>query len=409
MPDVSQIDSYARLLRLVPAGDVTPAPLDYHQPFTTSLVKKRSIWPKSIVSFCALVLLPSMLVCGYFWLLAAPRYESEARFVLRVPGRAMVGPEMGQMASLLQGTGVNRSSDDGYIIQEFLESRDAMVYLEAHADLRRSFALAENDPFWRYPGFFASATEEGLYKLYKRLISVTFDNSSGVSTLKVQAFSPADARRESEALLAAAESLVNRLNERSRQDATALADAEADRARQRVLATQRGITTFRERERMVDPAQVTIAVLEALAKLGLETAQLSVQIGELLQVSPSSPQLAPLRNRRAALEAQIAIERQRLGGDAQSIAPRIAEYEGLMLEREFADKALIAAMSGVEMARVEATRKQVYLERVARPGEPDYAAYPWRILWSLFAAGAGYLAWRIWRIVAADARRHLEL
>ena len=92
-----------------------------------------------------------------------------------------------------------------------------------------------------------------------------------------------------------------------------------------------------------------------------------MQINELEKNSPKAPQITPLRTRRAALEAQIATERRRLAGDAQSIAPRIAEYERLMLEREFAEKALMSAMTAVEMARVEALRQQVYLERVATP------------------------------------------
>ena len=95
-------------------------------------------------------------------------------------------------------------------------------------------------------------------------------------------------------------------------------------------------------------------------------------------------------------------------GDAQAIAPRIVEYERLMLEREFAEKALISAMAAVETARVEAMRQQVYLERVANPSQPDYPAYPWRVVWTLVVAVAGYMTWRMWRILSSDALRHLE-
>ena len=156
----------------------------------------------------------------------------------------------------------------------------------------------------------------------------------------------------------------------------------------------------------MDPSHATLAVLETIAKLSEDAAQVSVQLNELDKASPNAPQLAALRMRRAALESQIAIERHRLAGDAQSIAPRIAEYERLMLEREFAERALLAAMSAVEMARVEALRQQVYLERVAAPGRPDYPAYPWKIIWSFSVMAAGYMIWRIWRILTADARRH---
>ena len=174
------------------------------------------------------------------------------------------------------------------------------------------------------------------------------------------------------------------------------------------FAAQAAVTAFREREQLIDPSQVTLAVFEGIARLSTEASQTSVQINELLKSSPEGPQIASLRARRAAIETQIATERLRLAGDAQSIAPRIAEYERLMLEHEFAERALMSAMTAVETARVEAQRHQVYLERVAEPSLPDYPAYPWRVIWFLAVLAGGYMTFRIWRIIAADALQHLE-
>jgi capsular polysaccharide transport system permease protein len=345
------------------------------------------------------------LAAGYFWLLAADRYESEARFVLRMPGRTMPSA---QMNSFLQSAGITRSNDDGYVVNDYLESRDAMNWLERHAGLKAAFAVARRDPIWGFPNAFGSDTDEGLYRHYQRMMSASFDNSTGVSTLKVQGFTPEDAQRLAASLLDAAEALVNRLNDRARHDALALAEGEVDRMRQRALAAQSALTAFRERERLVDPSQATLAVLETIAKLALDASQVSVQMNELRQSSPNAPQIASLRTRRGALEAQIATERQRLAGDAEAIAPRIAEYERLMLEREFAEKALMSAMTAMEMARVDALRQQVYLERVATPGRPDYPAYPWKVVWCLAILVGGCMAWRTSRILAADAMRHSE-
>ena len=359
-----------------------------------------------MLSLLLLVILPACLTAGYFWLLAADRYESEAKFILRTPGRATANASV---SNLMQSAGVTRTNDDGYIVREFLESRDAVAFLEKRVQLRQVFGAAWRDPLWGYPALFRSDSDERLFEHYERMMSANFDSTTGVSTLKVQAFAPQDAQRLTTALLEAAEALVNRLNERARRDATALAESEVDRMRQRTLAAQGALTTFRERERLIDPSQATLAVVEAIARLSTSAAEVSVQINELAKSSPNAPQIASLRNRRAAIESQIASERQRLAGDAQSIAPRIAEYERLMLEREFAERSLMAAMTAVELARVEAQRHQVYLERVAEPSRPDYAAYPLRIVWTLASLVVGFMAWRIWRIVSGDIRRHGEL
>lgn len=405
MPEASQFTTYARLLRLTPVDDPVLPTTTQSMP-TVEPPPKRRRRPDGLLSLLLLVLLPVCLVAGYFWLLAADRYESEARFVLRTPGRALAGASV---STMLQSAGVARTNDDGYVVNDYLESRDAMKWVEQHAGLKAAYAAAKSDPIWRFPNPFVSDTQERLYQHYRRMMSASFDSASGMSVLKVEAFTPADAQRLTTSLLEAAEALVNRLNERARRDAIALADREVEHMRQRALASQYALTAFREREQLIDPSQATLAVLETIARLSIEATQASVQINELAQSSPKSPQISALRTRRVALETQIATERQRLAGDSQAIAPRIAEYERLMLEREFAEKALMAAMTAVEMARVEAMRQHVFLERVAAPGRPDYPAYPWKVVWCLATLAAAYMAWRMWRILKADTLRHSEL
>ncbi len=409
MADDAQLATYARLLRLSPVTEAEKQPPPPSEPRgRTSTNRQRRFvgwW-----SLLLLVILPVGITTGYFWVLAADRYESETSFVLRVPGRSI---PLGMLPNALPATaltgGMARAADDGFIVRDYLESRDAMQWLVEHADLRAAYARAAWDLVWRFPNPLASDTEEGLFKHYQRMVSAKYDSGTGVTVLKVEAFMPQDAQRLATSLLGATEMLVNRLNRRSREDAVALANSEVETMRERTLTAQAALTAFRERERMIDPSQSTLAVVQTIARLSLEVAQANVQISELMQSSANSLQIGLLRNRQAALEAQIVLERQRLAGDSLAIAPRIAEYERLMLEREFAEKALVAAMTSVETARVEALRQHVYLERVAAPGRPDYPAYPWRVIWCLATLAAAYMTWRIWSIVARDAHRHNDL
>jgi len=405
MADNTQLATYAQLLRLSPLQEAPPLPPRGRETAPAARPRRRQRIA-GLGSLLLLVVLPVCLVSGYFWILAADRYESETSFVLRAPGRSL---PLGMPSNFMPTGGIARAADDGFIVRDYLESRDAMHWLGTHADLRAAYDRARWDPVWRFPNPFESNSEEGLFKHYQRMVTSKFDSSTGVNLLKVEAFTPQEAQRLAASLLDAAEALVNRLNRRSREDAVALANAEVDRMRERTLAAQAALTAFREHERMIDPGQSTLAVLQTIARLALDAAQANVQINELTQSSANSPQIAQLRNKQAALEAQIVLERQRLAGDAQAIAPRIAEYERLMLEREFAEKALMAAMTAVETARVEALRQHIYLERVAAPGRPDYPAYPYRVIWCLVVLAAACMTWRIWRIVANDAVRHNDL
>lgn len=405
MPDDAQLASYARLLRLSPIAEAPlPAPLSTSAIAATGRLPRRNV--AGLWSFLLLVILPVCVISTYYWALAADRYEAQTSFVLRAPGGSIA---LNALSNFLPTGNILRAAEDGVIVRDYLESRDAMQWLEKHANLRTAYGKAKRDLVWGFPTPFYSDGEEGLFKHYRRMTSATFDNDTGVGFLTVEAFTPEDAQRLATSLLDAAEGLVNRLNERSREDAVSLAFAEVEHMRARTAAAQAALTAFRERERLIDPSQATLAVLQTIGRLSQEVAQTSVQISELRQSSVKSPQIAQLRIRQGALEAQIAQERKRLAGDAHAIAPRIAEYERLLLEREFADKALLAAMTALETSRVETQRQHIYLERVAAPGRPDYPAYPWRTIWCLATFIAGCMIWRMWRIIANDALRHNSL
>ena len=225
MPATSQIATYARLLRLTPVHDAPIEAVSVQIPAKAEPAKRRR-WLASAASLFVFVMLPALVAAAYFWLLAADRYVSEARFVLRKPG---ISAATTAMASVLPETGITRATDDGYVVQDFLESRDALRWLEQHAGLKAAYEVGRGDPVWGFPNPFSSLTDEGLYKHYQRMISTKYDSTTGLTTLKVQAFAPADAQRLASSLLDAAETLVNRLNERARRDAIGLAEAEADR------------------------------------------------------------------------------------------------------------------------------------------------------------------------------------
>jgi capsular polysaccharide transport system permease protein len=285
-------------------------------------------------------------------------------------------------------------------------SRDAVSFLVRNSRLRDAVGDPRGDFLWRFPNFFTPNNEEGLFRHYKRIVSAIYDPTSNVGTLRVEAFSPKAAQRIASGLLSAAETLVNRLNDRAHHDAIALAQSEVERAETRVSEAQARLTAYRIHESMIDPTHATVAGLEAIGKLSTDSAQLSMHLSELRRISPQSPQIATLQTRQAAIEKQIAIERRRLAGDRDSIATKIAEFERLSLEREFSDRVLSTALTALEVARMDAQRQQIYLERVAQPNLPDYPTYPYRILWTLTVLIASYMLFRIVDVIAADMRRH---
>lgn len=346
-----------------------------------------------------LIVLPTLLSGFYFGLIAADRYVSEARFVVRKPSN----PTRGTAQTLsIDDAPKGLGGDDSYVVRDFLNSRDALGLLLDKTDFRAEVARAGNDWFWRFPGLLTGDSDEDLYRLYQSFVKIDYDTSTGVTSLDVQAFDPEEARRLAVVLMDGGEALLNRMNDRARADAIRVAEDEVARSKQRALDAQEQVTAFRSRESVIDPTQLSKTVLSTMTALSLQLVEDRAQLDVTMQASPRSPQIAPLRSQVKALQEQIEHERGTLAGDDRSLAPRIAEYERLTLRRTFAEKSFVSALNQLEAARLDTQRQQDYLERVVEPHAADEARYPWRVLWTFgtFLAGCAVF-WMFRRRTAA--------
>ena len=350
--------------------------------------------PRILLRIVLMVVLPTLLTGLYFSMVAADRYMAEARFVIRKPGGGPRGPA--QSLSLDDGP-KGFGGDDSYALRDFLLSRDALRLLLDNADFRAALTRAGDDWVWRFPSALNGSSDEKLYALYQSLVNVEYDSSTSVTTLRVEAFRPEDARRIALVLMEGGEALVNRMSEHARSDAVRVAAEEVARNENLALAAEDRVTAFRDRESVIDPTQVSKTVLKTIGALSLQMVETRAQLDVTMRASPNSPQIPPLRSRVTAIQQQIDHERDSLAGNDRSLAPRIAEYERLTLERGFAENTLISSLNLREAARLDALRQQEYLERVVEPHVADEAQYPWRIRWTVAAFLAGCFVFWMFR------------
>lgn len=357
--------------------------------------------------FVAIVIVPTILVAIYYLLIAAPIYVSEARFVVR-PRAQPAGPAALGMVLQSVGVDVSPSQTDAFEVHEYMTSRDAVAELEHRVQLRSVVARPEADFLARYPRPFESHSFESLYKSYKRFVTVGYDPTSGVSTLRVEAFRPRDAALVANTLLDGGEAVVNRLNARAAQDALSEAHREVVEAEGRSLAAQQALTRFRNRERLIDPARTSLAGLEMIGQLETQLATLRAERASQAALAPQSVQLTVMDRRIAGYEAQVAAERARIAGQTDSLAPKIGEYERLMLERDFADKALASADISLEAAQVDARRKELYLERIVFPNVADKAERPYRFRSIALVFISALVLYAIIALILAGLREHRQ-
>lgn len=352
-------------------------------------------------------MLPTAIAIAYFTYSAADRYVSEARFIVRSAQRSNGGPNLSSLAA--SAPGEQRVSDDAYLVNAFLLSRDAVALLAEKEGLREAYGRAPSDILMNFPSVWQKGTDEELYRRFLDFTDARFDTASGISTLSVQAFRPEEARRLAVALLGGAEQLVNRLNERASRDAIQTAERNVELAVKRADEALDRLTQFRNRESITDPLRLSSGVFEVVGRLTLERAQTRAQLAEMTQASPGNVQITGLRNRLLALDEEIMRERRVLAGGDASLAPRIATYERLVLHRDFADRAHTSALQSLDAARSDAQKQRLYLERIVEPNVADEPRYPYRVLWTLLIFALSLAGALTLRVLVSNARQHGRL
>ncbi len=356
--------------------------------------------------FIVIVLIPTLAATLYFLVIAAPQYVSDARFVVRSRSQA----QPAALGTVLQSVGVSlgQGETDAYEVHEYMMSRDAVADLVRSHDLRAVLDRPEADFWARFPRPMQGDSFESLYKAYKRFVVVGYDSQTGISTLRVQAFRASDARDVARALLDGGEALVNRLNDRAAADAVTQAQRQLLDAETRSVEAQAILTAFRNRERLIDPDKSSLGGLDLMGKLETQLATMRAERAGLAASAPDSPQLPVLDRRITAFSAQLELERSRIAGENDSLAPKVGQYERLVLERDLAVKSLEAATAALEGARLEARRKQLYLERVVSPNLPDRAEQPRRWLSIFTVLVATLVAYACLSLVIAGLREHRQ-
>lgn len=359
--------------------------------------RKRRWWQKPVlVAALITVVLPTALATVYYLTIASPRYVSETRFVVRRAGQSSPNAFGLSLASV----GLSPTSTDAFIVHEFTRSRSGIEYLKSRHDLAKIFISPKADPLSRAIRPWQDGTGEDLYKGVQKFITVGYDSTTGISTLRVEAFDPKDAQAVARSLLQGGEKVVNDINIRSSQAAIDEAERTVREATERLTAAQNAVTSFRNREQIVDPEHMAKASAELLGGLMSQLAGLEAERRQIARDTPQSPLLPTLDRRIESFRQQIEQERTKIAGNTNSLAPKIASYEELVFERDAAARSLTAANAALETARVEARRQLLFLDRVVEPNLPDASTQPRRLMSiltvfisSLLIFACGFLLW----------------
>ena len=337
--------------------------------------------------FAVFVVIPTVLAVIYYTIFSADQYYSESQFIVKAQGKQQ--PQISTLANLIQTTGLSAGQEQTNEVLSYIASRSALRDLSKEVDIKAVYSKPAIDFWARYPLILRQDSIENLFRYYTGMVEGRIDQDSGLAVLTVRAFEPGDAQRINLVLLDLSENLVNRLNEKARETAISEARKLVVEAEERVRSARLAMAAYRNDQQLLDPSGQASSVLEVSTGLVSQQAALQAQLQVMQRSAPRNPGIPALQRRIAALEREIGMQTGRAVGTQSGIASKLANYEGLLLEQEFAAETLNVANAALEQARAEAQRQQFYLERVVEPHLPDMARLPnrWFNVLTVFGAG----------------------
>src|SRR5690606_28148739 len=168
---------------------------------------------KKVPLFIYIVIIPMIVVALYYAFFAVDRYVSISKVVVRQPqdGQAANIPSL----ALLMGGTNPTSREETLFLQEFVQSKDMMDYLQREFNWIQAYSTQNTDPL-----YFISEDEpaEDLLKFYNRIVTVHFDVQTGLLEIEVQAPTAQLAENMIGGILKESERFVNEISHKIARD-----------------------------------------------------------------------------------------------------------------------------------------------------------------------------------------------
>jgi capsular polysaccharide transport system permease protein len=319
------------------------------------------------------VLLPTMFVGYYFYNVATPFYAANSEFQIQ---KAESSSPAGGLAGLFGGT-TFATVQDSIAVQSFLESREAMRLIDAELGLREHFSGPNIDPLNRLA---PDASEEDLYDLYSRNLTIGYDPTEGLIRMEVVSADPALSEAFSSALISYAEERVGQMAQRLRGDQMEGASDSYEDAEANMMAAQQRIVALQEQSGILSSEAEVGALFSQISTFQIQLQQERLRLAELQSNSrPNQTRVEVAERNIQHLENLISSLRASMT-DGESSEASLAQISSQLIvaqaDLQTRQLMLAQALQQLESARIEAGRQSLYLTVSVNPVATDEAAYP---------------------------------
>ena len=319
------------------------------------------------------VMIPTMVVGWYFYTMATPMYATKSEFLILKADNA---GGSGGLGNLLSGTQF-ATSQDSIAVQSYLQSKDAMLRLDADVGFKAHFSQPWIDPIQRLP---EAPTNEQAYKLYSKDVSIGYDPTEGVIRMEVVAADPQISASFARALLSYAEERVNHLSEQKRADQMRDALTGFENAQLERRKAQEALVSLQQQGAILDPEGVIAALRGQINNIEMQLQEKQLEVDALLDNSrPNQAKVDGARGdvrRLQALLDQLNEKMVDASKGENSLAQLSVRIQMAQADLATRDMMLQSALQQVEQTRMEANRQVRYLTTSVEPVASQEPSYP---------------------------------
>jgi capsular polysaccharide transport system permease protein len=357
-----------------------------------------------MLSLILVVLLPVLASAVYLGFLAQDQYASTTGFTIRQGETETASEILGGLTQLVGGGNAGNAD----LLFEFLQSQEIVERIDSQIDLRAHYSATWPwDPVY---SIWPEGTIEDLSRFWRRMVRITYNQSSGLIVIEVRARDPGTARDIARLIIAESETMINMLNETARRDSMANAESDLAEALERLRGAREEMVAFRARTQILDPMADIQGRMGVLNNLQQQLAEALVDYDLLLHTAEGAdPRVRQAVRRIEVIRDRIAQERRSFAAqdvtvDNTDYPQLLAQYEGLRVTQEFAEQSYRASLTALDSARSNAERQQLYLATFIRPTLAQRAEYPQRLLLIGLTALFAGLLWSIMALVYYSLR-----
>ena len=332
-----------------------------------------------LLSFLALVLLPILLSGWYLWMRADDQYASTVGFTVRKEGGSSAADIFG-IASQITGGSTQSDTD---ILFEYLQNQNIVEAIDTEIDLVAHYAQNHaHNPLFSLP---EDANLEEKVAFWSKIARIAYDRAAGLIEVQILAFDADTAQAIAQSVLRNCQELINKLNATARQDKIKYAQEDLTLAVERLRKSREDLILFRTKNKIVDLEADLQGRLGVVNTLQQQLAEALVEADLLaINTSGSDPRVVQSTNLINVIRARIEAEKANvISGNTDVIGDDyptlLAEYEGLVVNREYAEQSYRAALAALDVARADASRQSSYLAAHLEPTFPQSAQYPQRL------------------------------